>query len=297
MFSYFSESLDLILGDFLLPVLFVFGVIVGSFLNVCIYRLHTNRRITGSSHCLSCGTRLSWYELFPLLSYLVLRGQCRHCGARIPPRYFFVELLTALLFVLVGATFADPVLLVLNLVVFALIVVVLVYDVRHTIIPDEMTIALTVLALVMVSYDGVGVVGSGVTGGFSLPPLSALAGGAFASVFYGALWYVSSGRWIGLGDAKLAFPLGLLVSFPLAFSMVVWSFWIGALFSLLVLGIERFGARKPGGKTFLRFPLPHLTMKSEIPFAPFLIVAFVLTYIYHFDILVQTEWLLGLLGL
>jgi len=78
---------------------FGFGVIIGSFLNVLIYRFHTGKSLSGHSHCLSCGTRLCWFELLPLVSYLGLRGRCRTCGCRIPNRYFLVEFATGMAFV------------------------------------------------------------------------------------------------------------------------------------------------------------------------------------------------------
>ncbi len=78
---------------------FLFGASIGSFLNVCIYRLPLNKSLnTPPSHCPTCNHRLGFLDLFPLLSYLFLRGKCRYCGVRITPRYFFVELITALLF-------------------------------------------------------------------------------------------------------------------------------------------------------------------------------------------------------
>lgn len=283
-----------IFGDFLLPTLFLFGLIVGSFLNVVIYRLHTNKTLSGNSHCLSCGTRLSWYELFPLFSYLFLRGACKHCGAYIPPRYFLVELLTGVLFVVMGTASGSLFELGLNLVIISLVVIVLVYDVRHTIIPDEMVILLSVCAVLMASW-------SPDASQFVIPPLFAVLGGVVAAAFYAFLWFISKGRWIGLGDAKLAFPFGILVGLPLVFSLIVWSFWIGAIVSVALLlartYLIKLRSTRMGGKTFLRFRLPHLTMKSEIPFAPFLIAALLCTYVYSISVFDITAALLRPFGL
>jgi len=252
----------------------VLGVIMGSFLNVVIYRLHTGRSLGGRSHCMSCGKTLSWYELLPVVSYLALRGRCRGCASYIPSRYLIVEILTALLFVLGWRTFShDPLMLVFSLVLFAFFIVILVYDIRHTIIPDEMTIGVGVLALLFLGYT------YAVTGDMNAL-LAHIAGGLASAFFFWSLWYLSKGRWIGLGDAKLALPLGAIVGGTAAFSMVVFSFWIGAVVSLFLLALQRLLEK---GTTKLLFWSVPLTMKSEVPFAPFLLASFLLTYIFHAD--------------
>jgi len=255
---------------------FLFGAIIGSFLNVVIYRLHTGKSVNGHSHCLSCGTGLRWYELVPMLSYLVLRGHCRTCAAWIPVRYLLVELLTAGLFVLVWHIFNDSlVLLVLHAVLVSVLVVILVYDLRHMIIPDVMVVALTSVALVYLAY---GFFGGGMTGEEVVVHIISAAG---AALFFAAFWLVSGGRWMGLGDAKLALPLGMFLGVSGAFSMVVFSFWIGAVVSVILLLLQNV---YQAGTTRLPFSSTPLRMKSEIPFAPFLILGFLLTYLFHVDI-------------
>jgi prepilin signal peptidase PulO-like enzyme (type II secretory pathway) len=258
--------------DILLSIFaFLFGAIVGSFLNVVIYRLHTGKSINGRSHCLSCGTELQWFELVPILSYLFLRARCRHCSAHIPVRYAAVEVATGLTFLLLWNLFGGSPLLLLFYAIFAsVLIIIFVYDIRHTIIPDELVILLSVLALIYVLF------------GHGLQTfVPALMGGMFCSLFFGGLWYFSKGRWMGLGDAKLAFPLGFMVGFPAAYSMLVLSFVVGALVSLILLALQRL---LKTGKTVLRYSGIPLTIKSEVPFAPFLIVGFVLTQLFHADI-------------
>ena len=266
--------------ELLLIVTFLFGLIIGSFLNVVIYRLHTGHSLNNRSHCLSCGTMLQWYELFPLFSYLALGGRCRTCGALIPPRYFFVELLTGIAF-LGAAWYAFDLLTFLkSSILLALLIVIVVYDLRHFIIPDELVVVLTVLAGVVVvgesfwQADGMGIV-------------QALLAGGLASGSYGSLWLLSSGRWIGLGDVKLAFPLGVLVGVPFVFSLVVWSFWIGAAVSVALLGAQALLTR---GKKHLHIGARPLTIKSEVPFAPFLVAAFILTYFGAVNVLDMTRY-------
>jgi prepilin signal peptidase PulO-like enzyme (type II secretory pathway) len=160
-----------------------------------------------------------------------------------------------------------------TLVLFSCFIVIFVYDIRHTIIPDEMTIGVGVLAMLFLGYT------YALTGDGAMI-LAHLGGGAAAAFFFWSLWYLSKGRWIGLGDAKLALPLGAIVGGTAAFSMVVFSFWIGAVVSLLILGLQRILEK---GTTKLFFWSVPLTMKSEVPFAPFLLASFLLTYIFHAD--------------
>ena len=115
--------------------------------------MHTGRSLNGRSHCMSCGKTLSWYELFPVFSYLYLRGTCKGCSAYIPPRYLMVEVLTGLLFLLVWHMYAfDLVLLALNLTLVSVCVVMLVYDMRHMIIPNELTILVGIIATLFLGY-------------------------------------------------------------------------------------------------------------------------------------------------
>ncbi len=256
-------------------VVFIFGAIIGSFLNVVIYRLHTGRSLSGRSHCMSCGKDLSWYELFPLFSYIAQRGSCRGCGAYIPSRYFTVELLTAFLYMSVWHLFSgDLFVLSLYAILVSLLVVIFVYDMRHTIIPDELTLAVLGVVLTLVGYEYI-------QGGDIARIGIQLFSGLGAGLFFFGLWFASKGRWIGLGDAKLAFPLGVLAYGIGAFSMVVFSFWIGAVISLTLLCIERLSKK---WKTHLHFLSSPLTIKSEVPFAPFLIAGFLLVQFLHADI-------------
>jgi len=253
----------------------VLGLIVGSFLNVVIYRLHTGKSLNGRSHCMSCARTLSWHELLPVVSYMYLRGRCSGCSSYIPLRYCAVELLTGFLFLLTYFVFQNDWLIVgLNLVLVSLLIVIAVYDMRHTIIPDEYTGMVSVVAIVslVIVYMR--------TGDIFLIVTSLLAGGCAAFFFWG-LWYVSKGKWIGLGDAKLALPLGVIVGIGGAFSMVVLSFWIGAFVSLGILSVN---ALLKQGKTNLRFSSLPLTIKSEIPFAPFLVLGFLFVHFFHADI-------------
>ena len=252
----------------------VFGLIIGSFLNVLIYRFHTGKSLQGHSHCLSCGTRLRAYELIPLLSYVVLRGRCRTCGCHIPVRYFVVELATSVLFLLSYILASSLSELVYLFVVMAVFVVITVYDIRHYIIPDSLTALLTVVSLAwygMQLYGGMDWVFVGETF------LAALAG----TGFFFLLWFISKGAWIGFGDVKLAFPLGLIVGPTLVFSMIVYSFWVGAAISLFLVGVSRLVR----GQVRLGMLSHRLTIKSVVPFAPFMIAGCLIVLFTRFNVL------------
>jgi leader peptidase (prepilin peptidase) / N-methyltransferase len=260
-------------------IFFSLGAVIGSFLNVVIYRMHTGRSLSGRSHCMSCGKTLSWHELFPVFSYLYLRGACRGCSSYIPPRYLFVEILTGALFTLVWHLYtSDVMLLGLNLLLVSVCVVMLVYDMRHMIIPNELTILVGIIAAVFLGYFIH-------TGGEWTLIRGHVVASLSAAFFFWALWYVSKGRWIGYGDVKLALPFGFFVGLEGVFSMIVFSFWIGAVVSLSLLGLERLTKR---GKIRLHFLSSPLTIKSEVPFAPFFIAGFLLVHLMHADIFTLT---------
>lgn len=256
-------------------VAFFLGAIIGSFLNVYIYRFHTGKSLAGSSHCLSCGHALKWFELFPIISYLGIRGRCRHCHSRVPVRYFLVEILTAFLFAitLTMTTVYGEIILLWFLA--SVLVVILTYDFYHFIIPDSLTLALTTLTFLLAGYSYIV---------FGIPVnvivfdmFSALVG----SSFFMFLWLISKGEWLGFGDVKLAFPLGFMVGAQSVFSFVVMSFWIGAAVSLIILGVQRLRR----GKSHLRLVSQAYTMKSAVPFAPFLIAGALVTFFAKINVL------------
>jgi len=249
----------------MVPLVFgLFGLIIGSFLNVVILR-HGAKALTGRSACLSCGHTLEALDLVPVFSWLFLRGRCRYCGSRISAQYPAVEASVAVLFALIGAAPLPLALQILALPIAALFVAVFVYDLRHTIIPDSWVLILAILAL---AYGYVAL--PPVPGAFALflfaGPLAA------APLFF--LWLVSRGAWMGLGDPKLALALGWLLGAYYGFIAVMFAFVIGAIVSLGILlplphlirlARSRGIAGSAAGKSF--------TMKSEVAFGPFLVAS------------------------
>jgi leader peptidase (prepilin peptidase)/N-methyltransferase len=127
----------------------LFGLLIGSFLNVCIHRWPRNRSVVKPrSHCVRCRKPIAWYDNIPLVSYLVLGGRCRHCGAKISLRYPLVEFLTAMLFFYQVSTLG-PTLAALKMCVFCAIAVALIFcDLEKRILPDEFTLGGIVLGLI-----------------------------------------------------------------------------------------------------------------------------------------------------
>jgi len=190
-------------------------------------------------------------------------------------RLLLMELSTGFLFAYVFLTANSPLFFALGVVLISLLILIAVYDINHMIIPHEFVFALCGFALVYVLF--ISQFSYAIT--IYVPHLLS---GLIATFFYGGLWLVSKGRWIGLGDAKLAFPLGFML-FPFeAFSMIVLSFWVGAVISICILLVQRM---LQSGKHRLPFFTSPLTMKSEVPFAPFMIAAFILVFFEHIDVL------------
>jgi len=230
----------------LFVLLFLFGTIIGSFLNVVGVRLNSGLSLGGRSHCHVCRKRLEWWELVPIVSFFALRGRCSRCQAPISSQYPLVELWTGLIFATVPLIFVP---------VFCLYVVIAVYDLRHKVIPDGFVYAAIILAtFIHLFFD----------------PHSFLdwMAGPILFAIFAAGWFLSRGRVIGFGDAKLALSIGLLLGAAEGFSAVVLAFWIGAATGILLV-IRRKG----------------ITIKSELPFAPFLIVGSSLALLFHLDLL------------
>jgi leader peptidase (prepilin peptidase)/N-methyltransferase len=240
-----------------LPVfIFILGLIIGSFLNVVILRMNTGRSVAkGRSACARCNTTLSWYELIPVFSFLFLRGKCKTCKARISFQYALVELVTAIIFTTIytniilstGFTLISLAVFIFSAAVASVLIVIFAYDIRHSIIPDHMVYLFIVLSLVSIVWKLCTVPGF-------QAGMAVVDGVAVALPFF-LLWYFSKGRVMGFGDVKLALGMGWLLGLVGGMSAMLWAFWIGAVVGLLLLGLSR-----------------RYSMRSEIPFAPFLII-------------------------
>ncbi len=256
-------------------IVFAFGSIIGSFLNVVALRYNTGMTLGGRSACFSCGKKLSWHELFPILSYLFQLGRCRGCKSKISLQYPMVEALTGLLFVavffkelgvgfdMIQATYGAIVLAAFVVIVFSLLIVISVYDLRHTIIPNGM-----VYSFIALSFIGL-FISTSPTLSFNVPSYAELASGPIYALIFASLWFFSRGKWIGLGDAKLALGIGWLLGLVGGGSALMFAFWLGALVGIVLIIGTKVGVLITGRK---------IDIHSEIPFAPFMILTAFFVY-------------------
>ncbi|OHA20768.1 MAG: hypothetical protein A2849_02470 [Candidatus Taylorbacteria bacterium RIFCSPHIGHO2_01_FULL_51_15] len=274
----------------LLVAFFILGTLIGSFLNVVVLRYGT-RRLSGRSLCFSCGKKLRWFELIPLLSFALQRARCRSCKSRIAWQYPLVELATGLVFAVIFFTqfpflFSSSFSIfhisyfIFHLLLWSLLIALSVYDLKHKIIPNALvySASLCALSLFLISYfirqpaDHIS------------SPLDFWSGFALFALF-ALLFLFSKGRAIGLGDAKLMlfFPWVLGVSKGL--SAVIVGFWIGAALSLFALLLKALVARFPPRRvSALRATLAPLHMKTELPLGPFLVLGLFLVYVFRWDV-------------
>ena len=281
---------------FVTTFFFVFGAIIGSFLNVIILRYNTGLSqknsigFSGRSRCFSCGKNIKWYDLIPVLSFMILNGRCRHCKSKISFQYPLVELCAGFLFSGIfwkfflqnqstTFSFADYLLFSITLVVFSALIVITAYDLRHKIIPDLFVFLFGVLALVHIFIS----VPLETLFRFPSNLFYFLAGPIIAIPFF-LIWLVSRGRWMGLGDAKLALGIGWFLGLVLGVSAVVIGVWIGAVVSIFLLLLSKLALVGFARSGLLSFPLKNLTMRSEIPLGPFLILGFVTVYFFQLDV-------------
>jgi leader peptidase (prepilin peptidase)/N-methyltransferase len=137
-------------------IIFIFGSIIGSFLNVCIYRMPLGKSVVWpGSHCPLCEKRIPWYDNIPFLSYLLLKGRCRFCQGVISPKYLIVELLTAILFVVLYSYYGLTYDFFFYVVFIGGLIIASFVDLKHRIIPDEVSLGGIVLGFILSSIRGV----------------------------------------------------------------------------------------------------------------------------------------------
>ncbi len=259
---------------------FIFGAIVGSFLNVVALRYNTGMTLAGRSACFSCGKRLGATELVPILSYLFLRGRCSQCKSSISLQYPLVELTTGLLFVLVSWYQSQSlVILAYYLIISCILVVITVYDIRHLIIPDGLVYTFITLGLLRLLYE------TPITSLLHKPEIWNLLAGPIIFLPFWALWYFSKGTWMGFGDAKLAWGIGWTLGLVYGASAIILGFWIGAVLSLLAIALAKMSSLPIFKKICRYLSIPNLHFKSAVPFAPYLIIGMFVALFAQVDLL------------
>ncbi|ABO49582.1 type 4 prepilin peptidase 1, Aspartic peptidase, MEROPS family A24A [Desulforamulus reducens MI-1] len=238
------------------------GLVVGSFLNVCIYRIPQGETVvTTPSHCFACGTRLKPWDLVPLFSYLLLRGKCRYCRVKISVQYPLVELITGLLFLATIYYWGISWQALAMLVFFSVLMVTTVIDIHHQIIPDSVLLVGGLLGLPIIFFQSLDHLKWGLIGFFAAGLLLLL------------IALLSKGG-MGGGDIKLAAVMGLYLGLkPVAIALFL-SFLLGGAVGILLLATGIKGRKDP------------------VPFGPFLAAGAIISAFLGERIIV---WYLGFL--
>lgn len=228
----------------LLIFFFIFGLIIGSFLNVVIFRIDDLKSIINSrSHCQNCKKILKWYDLVPFISFVLLRAKCRYCGKPISWQYPLVELGTALIYAVLYLAFGLSLATFFYIIIFSLLVVVFIYDLKTQMTPEAFVWAALIISALGGWYFG--------DFGF----LNMLYGGLIGGGILAFLVLVSKEKWMGSGDIKIGLILGFLTGFPVAIFGVFAAFLLGSIAGLIYMKVT------------------NKTMKDTLPFAPFLILS------------------------
>jgi len=246
-------------------VLFVFGLAIGSFLNVVIYRLRFgDSPMKGRSYCDHCKKKISWFDNIPLLSFVLLGGKCRQCKKKIPVDYPLVEFLVGLQFVWVywllkvnfsffgsWEGFYSLALLIYWLLLFAGSLTIAVYDLKYMIIPDEV-----LWPLVGISFLRL----------FISHQWQVLWSAVGSSLFIWLIWMITKGKGMGFGDVKLTFLMGLVLGWPMIIVAYFIAFLTGAITGVILMLVNK--------KKF----------KDKIAFGPFLILGMIMAKLWGLSI-------------
>ncbi|MDB5237437.1 MAG: Leader peptidase (Prepilin peptidase) / N-methyltransferase [Parcubacteria group bacterium] len=231
-------------------VFFILGALCASFTGVVAERLHTGQSwISGRSRCNSCRAYLDARDLIPIVSWLIHAGKCRQCRARVPGAYALSELTLAVAFAASYHLFGLTIVLPFFLIALIILLFIVLYDLRHMIVPAGSSTLLLIFSLTVALLRAPASQALGLT----------LIVAGLIALFFFLLHVCSRGRAMGLGDAPVALALSLLAGTQ-AVPGLLFSFWIGALYGIIVLSTRRGGPR----------------MGIEVPFVPFLALGFLL---------------------
>ena len=248
--------------------IFLFGLIIGSFLNCLIWRLHKEESMLGRSYCPKCRAQIAWYDNIPILSYLALGGKCRHCHKKISLQYPIVELSTGILFAL--AVFINCKLDIINCLqitnyklqitllrdwyIIAVMIVIFIYDLRWYLILDKITLPSIVIVFLLNLASGMN---------WQNMLFSGIIGGSFFLLQF----VVSRGKWIGGGDIRLGALMGVALGWPNILMALFIAYIMGS-----IVGVGMILAKKK-------------QWGSQIPFGVFLSVATLIALFWGQDLI------------
>lgn len=274
-----------------LTIIFILGLVIGSFLNVVIFRLETEEKIVNDrSKCPNCKHILSWKDLLPVLNYISLKGRCRYCQKKISIQYPLVELITASFFVFIFSHFFITtekyfaVNILFYLFIISVFIVISVYDLRHYIIPDKIIYPAVVISIfynlyidtslhfvIYSFFNGFEFFSQNLKLFFDFLFMNSvftnhILAAFFSFGFFLAIIIFTKGKGMGGGDAKLGFLMGLILGWPLVFLAIFLASVLGSIIGVALI----IGKKKKA--------------KSMIPFGPFLVFGTVLSIFYGEEI-------------
>jgi len=254
-----------------LLIFFILGLIFGSFINVVVYRLNLAESMLGRSYCPHCKSKIRWYDNIPLLSFIILKFQCRDCKQKISWQYPLTEFFTGLVFALVGYTYfisSDtstwlPTFYYLGIMSF--FTAILVYDFLFMEIPD---IVLWPAVIWAIAFNLFFDLNKANFGGDMLNSslFSGILAASLAFAFFFILSAISQEKWMGMGDAYLVILLGLVLGWPQILLGLLLAFSLGAAVGMTMVLLEK------------------KKLKSQIPFAPFLVIGAIFSLFFYYSI-------------
>ena len=227
--------------------IFLFGISIGSFLNVVILRVPKNQSIIfPSSHCYNCKKKLKWWHNIPLLSWVILKGKCYFCSNRISVQYPIVEFITGLIFIILFYKLGLTIQFFISFIIFSMFLALTLIDIKYMAVPDSINLLALFISIIQINF--ISVIGD----------ILLIVGGATLLRYY--LNFFFNKDTMGEGDIILAGTMAALLSFPLVF----YAFFLSSLLALI----------------------PALIAKDKIvPFIPFLATATFIVYIFDVEFL------------
>ncbi len=237
-------------------LLILLGLGIGSFVSVVTYRIPKEQTfVFGRSYCDFCKNELSWIDNIPLFSFLFYLGNSKCCDKKISYRYPLIELFCALSLVFLYQYFGFNLNFLINYLLVLLTFVIFVIDIEHQIIPDRLSFLLFLVSIVYIFFYT------------NISIYSALFSGFASSLVYLFLHLVTNGRGMGLGDVKLAIPIGIMFSFERNITWILTTFVLGGFVAFILLIFKK------------------ASLKTKIAFGPFMIISFWIIYFFKFSLL------------
>lgn len=254
-------------------LVFTFGLCIGSFINALTIRINNGQSIWGRSQCPHCHKQISGQDNVPLLSFIFLRGHCRHCQIKISWQYPLVELISGILFALIFIKITGLINLealsshqwwqiIRDWFVVATMVAIFICDFKWYLIFDKITLPAIAITLALNLILSVGI-------------KSLLLGMLIGGIFFAAQFYLSRGRWIGGGDIRLGILIGAVFGWPTTLLVLFLGYFVGSIVSLVLLAVK------------------NKSWKAEVPLGVFLSVAAIFCLFFGERIM---SWYLGLVG-